>query len=377
MASTDAQNNSFKGEKLDREPRNDRPAKLHRRGIAYLTRFATLPALAVALAVATFVVDTATDYEIAAATFYVLVVLLCARFCDKDGLVAVAMICVVLTVVSYALTADGNFRTGVINTSISIIAIAATTYMAVKMEAARAAAEQARAQLAHVARVTTLGEMAASIAHEVNQPLAAIVVNANACSRWISLEPANVEKANASIRDIVVDANRASEIIGRIRAFATRRFQEKRRIELGSMIHEVVALMQTQFRENEIALRISIPDGLPRIYGDPVQLQQVVLNLLVNAIDAIRARGGEVRQIRIAASTSDSGGVAFEIEDTGIGIPVDAIDHIFEAFYSSKSDGMGIGLSICRSIIEAHGGKIWTMPNPRGGANFHFVLPSA
>jgi signal transduction histidine kinase len=191
-------------------------------GLSGFIRSAALPLATAILAIAIFIVDTITPYEISAATFYVVVVLLSLRFCRTQGVITVSAICVVLTVVSYVLTPDGNFETGIINTSISLLAIAATTYLAVKSESARVTAEQAQAHLAHVARVTTLGEIAASIAHEVNQPLTAIVTNANACTRWMYAQPPNLEGAAASIDSIVDDANRASEIINRVRALATR-----------------------------------------------------------------------------------------------------------------------------------------------------------
>jgi signal transduction histidine kinase len=338
-------------------------------------RSAALPLVSAILAIAIFIIDTVTPYEIAAATFYVIVVLLSLRFCRTQGVVTVSAICVVLTIVSYVLTPDGNFKTGIINTSISLLAIAATTYLAVKIESARVMAEQSQAHLAHVARVTTLGEIAASIAHEVNQPLAAIVTNANACTRWMQAQPVNLDKAAASIESIVDDANRASEIVNRIRALATRTETKKTWIDINAVVHEVLVLMQARFRENRITVRTNLSNDLPIIFGDRIQLQQVVLNLLVNAIDAINAAPNDSREVHIASSKSNTCGVTITIEDSGVGIDPASVIHLFDAFHSTKSDGMGIGLSICRSIIEAHSGHIWAVPNKIHGATFCFTLP--
>lgn len=344
-------------------------------GSSGFIRSAALPLVTAILAIAIFIIDTVTPYEIAAATFYVVVVLLSLRFCRIQGVVTVSAICVVLTIISYVLTPDGNFETGIINTSISLLAIAATTYLAAKIESARVMAEKAQAHLAHVARVTTLGEIAASIAHEVNQPLSAIVTNANACTRWIHAQPSNLEKVAASIESIVDDANRASEIINRVRALSTRAEVKKAWIEINAIVREVLALMQTQFRENRITVRMNLSNDPLMIFGDRIQIQQVVLNLLVNAIEAMNSVPNNSREIRVNSSKSNTRGVTVTIEDTGIGIDPGSVSHLFDAFHSTKSDGMGIGLSICRSIIEAHGGHIWAAPtNPRG-ATFCFTLP--
>jgi signal transduction histidine kinase len=344
-------------------------------GPSGFVRSAALPLATSILTMAIFIVDTITPYEIAAATFYVIVVLLSSRFCRTQGMITVSAICIVLTIVSFVLTPDGNFETGIINTSISLVAIVATTYLAVKIEFARVVAERAQAHLAHVARVTTLGEIAASIAHEVNQPLAAIVTNANACTRWIHAQPVNLEKAAASIDSIVDDANRASEIINRVRALSMRAEQKRALIEINVVIREVLTLMQTQFRENRVIVHSTLSNDLPKIFGDRIQLQQVVLNLLVNAIDAINTVPNDSREIRINSSNANTGGVTVTIEDTGIGIDPGCATHLLDAFHSTKSGGMGIGLSICRSIIEAHGGHIWAASAKPRGATFCFTLP--
>lgn len=330
-----------------------------------------------ALMISIVIVDTVTPYEIAAANLYVVVVLLSVRFSRKRGVVFVSATCVALTIISYILTEDGNFKLGVINTSISLTTIAATTYLALIIESARETAERAQAHLAHAARLTTLGELAASIAHEVNQPLTAVITNANAGTRWIRSTPPNLEKVASSIDSIVEDANRASEIIARVRALATRVEPKKKWLNLNTVIHEVLALMQTQLSENRILVRTSLSDDLPVIFGDPIQLQQVVLNLAVNAIDSINAVGADNRELRISSCKTRPCGAEISIADSGIGLPPKSVEQIFESFFSTKPDGMGIGLSICRSIIEAHGGRIWAKSGAPSGANFYFTLPGS
>ena len=235
--------------------------------------------------------------------------------------------------------------------------------------------QRVQADFAHAARMSMLGELTASIAHEVNQPLAAIVTNANACTRWLHAQPSNLENATASIESIVDDANRASEIINRVRALATRTELKKAWIEINAVIHEVLALMQTRLRENRITVRTNLSNDVPMIFGDRIQLQQVVLNLLVNAMDAINAASHGAREIQINSLKSSTCGVTVTIEDTGIGLDASSLSHIFDAFHSTKSDGMGSGLSICRSIIEAHSGQIWAASYKSRGAKFCFTLP--
>lgn len=340
-----------------------------------IARKTIVPVITLALVVVTFVVDTITDYEIAGATFYVVVVLLSARFSGRRGVLAISAACFVLTLSSYALTADGNYQTGIINTSISLLAIAATTYLAIQGQAANARAEQAQAHLAHVARITTLGELAASIAHEVNQPLSGIVTNANACTRWIRMAPPNLERAIASTESIVEDANRASEIIARIRALTSPTVSARSRTDINEIIQQVLSLLQTQLRENRISVRTSLSNDLPVIFADQVQLQQVLINLVVNAIDAINIGASDEREIRITSISERGRDVAVTVSDTGVGIAQVIAPHVFDAFHSTKSNGMGIGLSICRSIIEAHGGRIMVISSDTSGASFKFTVP--
>lgn len=335
-----------------------------------------LPVMTALLTLGIFIVDTTTPYEVSVATFYVVVVLLASRFCSTEGIITVAACCVALTVISFVLTPDGRYRLGISNASISIVAIAATTYLTIEFQAAREAAERAQSTLAHVARVTTLGEMAASIAHEVNQPLAAIVTNANAGKRWIQAGTAQLDKVVQSIDNIAEDATRASAIIARIRSLATRAEPKRERMQINDAVEDVLELMRARLREERIAVRVRLAPDLPAIFGDRVQLQQVVLNLMVNAIDAINAAADGERIIDLESVQDQHRNLTVSLADSGIGLDPARSSQLFEAFHSTKSDGMGIGLSICRSIVEAHEGTIWAGANKPRGAIFCFTIPS-
>jgi PAS domain S-box-containing protein len=243
-----------------------------------------------------------------------------------------------------------------------------------KLEQAQAAAQKARDDLAHVNRSLTVAELTASIAHELNQPLAAVVTNANACERWLAGPSPNIEEAHLSLRRIARDANRASDVIGRIRALLTKRGPKRAELSIAELIADVVSIAEGEARAKGVTMKISVEDALPPIMADRVQIQQVVLNLLANAIEAMRSfarsRALEVRVERRGAE------IVVSVEDSGMGLPPKHAERIFEAFYSTKGDGMGMGLAISRSIVEAHGGRLRAMNNEgRPGATFQFTLP--
>ncbi|HSW18948.1 MAG TPA: PAS domain S-box protein [Ramlibacter sp.] len=237
------------------------------------------------------------------------------------------------------------------------------------------ALREAQAALARVNRVTTLGVLAASIAHEVNQPLGAMVASAGSCARWLAAQPPEFEKAQRSLERIARDGKRAGEVIDRIRALVMRQPPRRDRVDVNQIIQGVIALTRDQMRRNDIALEKTLADGLPLVWGDGVQLQQVLLNLIVNAIEAMSAPGNRRRQLVVGASEAQ-GGVCIEVRDSGPGIAPAIADKLFEPFHTSKEQGIGMGLSISRSIIEAHGGQLWTAPNLPHGAVFRFSLPT-
>ena len=233
----------------------------------------------------------------------------------------------------------------------------------------------AQAELAHVTRVAMLGEMTASIAHEINQPLAAVVNNASACLRWLAAP--NLEEARQSVARIIADGHRAGEIIGRIRAFVNKTPSRKDWVDLNETIREVIALARSQVYENRVSLQTQLSDDVPPILGDRIQLQQVILNLMINAIDAMNGISDAPRELLIACAKEDSETVLVAVRDSGPGLDPGSLDRLFHAFYTTKPQGMGLGLAISRSIVEAHGGRLWATANESSGAVFQFTLPTA
>ena len=241
---------------------------------------------------------------------------------------------------------------------------------------AEEALHKAQAELAHVARVMTMGELASSIAHEVNQPLAAVIANGNACMRWLAGDPPNLAEARESLMRIVRDGKRASEVIARIRALVKKSALAREQLDLNETIQEVLAMANAEARRHRIWVRTELATGLPPVRGDRVQLQQVILNLEVNGIEAMKTVTDRPRELLIRSQPRESGEVLVAIQDSGIGIDPQNVERLFEAFYSTKSEGMGMGLSISRSIIEAHGGRLWATAGSGYGAIFQFTLPT-
>ena len=237
------------------------------------------------------------------------------------------------------------------------------------------ALQEAQAELAHVTRVMTLGELTASIAHEVNQPLAAIVADANASLHWLAASPPDLGSVREALDAIVKDGHRASEVIQRIRQLATKTSPQKARLDMNDVIRDVVPLIGTEMRSHEVSLRIDLAPALPPVLADRVQLQQVLINLVMNGIEAMASIDGRSRELVIRSQPGDDDHVVVAVQDAGVGIDAQKTDQLFSAFYTTKPDGMGMGLSISRSIIEAHGGRLWATPNPDHGATFHFALP--
>jgi PAS domain S-box-containing protein len=255
--------------------------------------------------------------------------------------------------------------------------------------------QKAQAELAHVARVTTLGELTATIAHEINQPLAAVVTNANASLRWLAGDSPNLDETRAAIRRIIRDGNRADEIIGRIRALAKKAPPQKDWLDLNETIGEVIAMARSEVQRNRVSLQTKLANDLPLILGDRIQLQQVILNLLINAIEAMSGIGEGPRELWVSSQkASEIPGeseedtfqnkalaeaqfthVLIAVRDSGPGLDPKGLDRLFDAFYTTKPKGLGMGLRISRSIIEAHGGRLWAKANASRGAIFQFALP--
>jgi PAS domain S-box-containing protein len=233
----------------------------------------------------------------------------------------------------------------------------------------------AEAELAHISRVTTLGELTASISHEVNQPLAAVVTNAEAALRWLGSEPPNPDKAREILGDIVKDGMRASDIIHRIRAIIKKAPTRMDRVDVNEAVLDVITLTRSELLRQGVSLQTQLATGLPLIEGDRIQLQQVLLNLILNAVEAMSGIDEGTRETRISTGREASSGVLVTVRDFGPGLDPQSLDRLFEAFYTTKPDGLGMGLAICRSIIEAHGGRLWATANEPRGAVFQFTLP--
>src|SRR5882724_2638853 len=239
---------------------------------------------------------------------------------------------------------------------------------------AERALREAQAELAHVTRVLAMGELTASIAHEVNQPLAAVVANANACFRWLANPTPNLSEARDAISRIVRDGNRASDVIGRIRALVKKGDTEKTLLDINEAVQEVVSLTHSEIQKSGVVLKMKLAAGLPRILGDRIQLQQVILNLVMNGIEAMNAVTDRPREMLIRSCQHETDKVLVAVQDSGIGIDGQNLQKIFNAFYTTKSQGMGMGLAISRSIVENHGGRLWAVPNDGPGTTFQFTL---
>jgi C4-dicarboxylate-specific signal transduction histidine kinase len=244
-----------------------------------------------------------------------------------------------------------------------------------ELKASEEKLRQTEAELARVARLTMIGELIAAIAHEMNQPLAAVMTNANAVSRWLTAVPPNLDEVRKAVRRIVRDGHRAGAVIKRIRGFVKKGELSREPLNLNELIQETVALMQLELTRKQVSLQTVLASELPRIPGDRVQLQQVLLNLVVNALDSMSAVTGRPRCLRICTDCPEPETVQVAVQDTGTGITPQETEKLFEPFYTTKPDGMGMGLAISRSIVEAHGGRLWATPNDGCGATFQLTLP--
>jgi C4-dicarboxylate-specific signal transduction histidine kinase len=241
---------------------------------------------------------------------------------------------------------------------------------------AEEAVQAAQAELAHVARMTTLGELTAWIAHEVNQPLAGIVTNGTACLQWLGQKNPALDEARSAVADMISDAQRAGDVILEIRALSRKTAPKRGPLDINDLIQGVVRLVTREAQAQGASVRLDLAPALPAVVGDRVQLQQVVINLVINAIQAMASVTARPRELSIRSRQNEAGHVLIEVADSGHGIGSTNLDQLFKAFFTTKPAGMGMGLSICRSIIEAHGGNVWATDNVPSGAVFHFTLPA-
>jgi C4-dicarboxylate-specific signal transduction histidine kinase len=234
---------------------------------------------------------------------------------------------------------------------------------------------RAQAEIARIARITTMGELAASIAHELNQPLGSIVMSGDACLRWLTSKTPNLEEVRQAVEAIIRDGTRASSVLVRIRSLLRRGERLRERLDINDVIREVIALLDGELRRNGASPQTDMPGNLPPVVVDRVLLQQVILNLIMNGVEAMRAVSDRARVLRIRTEEQPSGRIVVLVQDSGVGLDPEHSSRMFEAFYTTKVEGIGMGLTISRSIIEAHGGRLWAVANDGLGSSFYFTLP--
>jgi PAS domain S-box-containing protein len=235
---------------------------------------------------------------------------------------------------------------------------------------------EAQAELAHANRVATIGQLTASIAHEVNQPVGALVTNAHAALRLLKAQPADLERTSEALEDIIKDGRRISEVIDRTRALIKKQPTESNPLDINEVVTETLALTRGEIEKQGILLETRLAGNLPATRGDRIQLQQVIMNLVMNAIEVMSTIEGE-RKLQVDTAKEQEDAILITVRDSGASVNSESLERFFETFYSTKSDGMGIGLSICRSIVEAHGGRIWATANEPHGVALHLILPSS
>lgn len=242
-------------------------------------------------------------------------------------------------------------------------------------EAAQEGLIRAQAEIARITRITTMGELAASIAHELNQPLGSIVTSGDACLRWLAAKPPDLDEVRQAVEAIIRDGTRASSVLVRTRGLLRREERLRERLDINDVIREVIALLDGELRRNGASLRTKMPENLSPVVVERVLLQQVILNLIMNAMEAMRAVSDRARVLCIQTEEQPSGSIVVRIQDSGVGIDPEHSSRMFEAFYTTKVQGIGMGLTISRSIIEAHGGRLWAVANDGPGSTFCFTLP--
>ncbi len=284
--------------------------------------------------------------------------------------------------------AHGPVQEGQVNASLDqtslALAVAGITFVILvfasiaslsEQKRADEALRQARADLARVNRVTTMAELTASLAHEVNQPISAAVTNADACLRWLASDTPNLEEARAAATGMVKDGMRAAEIISRIRMLFKKGTPQRELLDVNELIREMIVLLRGELARYSVSVRPELAPDLPQVMGDRVQLQQVMMNLISNSIDAMKDLDGS-RELAIKSQRAENEQLMVSVSDTGVGLPLQQADQIFNAFFTTKFHGTGMGLSISRSIVESHSGRLWAADNSPRGASFHLILPT-
>lgn len=335
-------------------------------------------AMTVVAALVILAIDLLTDVDINVSVLYIIVVFMSIRLTDARGVIVVALCCGVLSMVGWYFCPGNTWgTTAIANRLLGFVAVGFATYLGLRDRATHIALQQAWEQLARANRVATMGELTASIAHEIKQPVAAIIMNANTSLRWLDAQPPNLNEVKQSLEKVVRDGRRASDVTDRIRALVKK---EPRRVELlnlNDVIGEVLLLSRGELQRNHISVETQLPSEPWPVPGDRIQLQQVLLNLILNGVEAMRETGDSQSRLAITSKNDGSNGVLVTVRDCGKGLSADDLAHMFSAFYTTKPSGMGMGLAISRSIVELHGGRLWATQNEQRGATFHVWLPVA
>jgi signal transduction histidine kinase len=333
-------------------------------------------AAAAVLAAGIFALDVLTDVAVVVADLYVVVVLMVSRVGRPRDIWVATAACGVLAVVGHFICpGDGWSVTALVNLSFILATIGVTAFIVWRHRLAERALGGSRDQLAHLMRVTTLGELTASLTHEVNQPLAGVVANAHAGLRWLAVQPPDLSEARNALDRILRDGHRAGTVTERVRAMARKFPPQMNLIDINDAVQEVVVLTRGEAASHRTGLATKLSGELPAVPCDRVQVQQVIFNLVTNALEAAGTGGTGPRQVQVETAREGAGEVRVTVRDSGLGLGPQELEKVFHAFYTTKPHGMGMGLAISRSIVQAHGGRLWATPNAPRGAAFHFSLP--
>jgi C4-dicarboxylate-specific signal transduction histidine kinase len=331
----------------------------------------------VALAVLTFV---CLKLQISAAVLFLIVVVFVAldgSFAAAAGVSIVGALLLQYYFAAPILSLRGADSRNALRFALWLVTAFVITRLVARTRRREEDLRHAQADLERVTRVTTMGELVASIAHEVNQPLAAVVTNANAALRWLAADPPNLDEVRQATVRIIADGNRASDVVARIRALLTKSEARREPLSVDAVIDDVVALTKGAALRNGTSVHLELSADPAVVLADRVQIQQVLLNLILNGMEAMNGVTGRARNLTIQSRPNNGNGVFVAVRDSGAGISAEHLPHIFDAFYTTKSGGLGMGLAIGRSIIESHGGRIWATTEPAGGSTFQFTLPAA
>ncbi len=330
-----------------------------------------------ALVAGVFILDTETSYDVAASGCYSVTVLFGVSLFRARGVMILACICAGLTALSAILTHSHEHGVALVNMLISVLALATATFLALRIVAVEAEARDAQAHVGRLTRMNSLGALTASIAHEINQPLTAILASGNAGVRWLAQAPPRMDRAQANFDRIVTEAGRAGDIIDRLRRLARGDPPSKTLIDLNAAIQEAAGLVKADYDRSGASLEFRLPAAAPVVLADPVQIQQVLHNLLSNALEAGDGHSKR-RKHRVTLSCETVADEAVvTVADLGVGLPSDATEKVFDAFWTTKGSGIGMGLTICRSIVENHGGTMSIAANRPRGARVMFSLPAS